>query len=404
MSQKPRLLVVDQDPIGCTVIQQLLANSPIIVVGGVGYDEEALSVASELKPQIILVAVEEPSFQPLKTLRDLSSLLPDASIISYSSLRDVHTQQQTKASGAREHLTKPVSFEDLNSCIERALSGAAKQNDSSEPLSVEQPGATVFTMLGPKGGVGRTLISINMAASIAQAGHSTVLVDLDSVSGDVARRMKVRVDSSLLEADRHAAELDELRVESYLKQHPCGVNVLPAPREPTDWREINPQAVDRLLTLLAKAHECVIIDTPAGFTDLSIVAIQRADLVLLLSSLDPSSIDSTSTVLKMLNSEDSATARTKLILNHLTPGNSREDSDTAKELGCDVFWSLPYDESIAHCDEAGRPAVMSKPRAKISRSISKMASDLVKAGSRSPADGVRTSGSSLLGRVLRISP
>jgi Flp pilus assembly CpaE family ATPase len=107
--------------------------------------------------------------------------------------------------------------------------------------------------------------------------------------------------------------------------------------------------------------------------------------------------------LKMLRSANSDSAETRLALNHPSPRNSVKDSDAAQELGCDMFWSLPYDESIADRDEAGRPAVICSPKARISRSISKMASLLSEAGSPSSADRVRASGSTFLGRVLRTS-
>ena len=403
MADKPRILVVDQDPQGCTEIQQLLANSPVIVVGGVGYDEEALSVASELKPQIIFVALEEHPVSALEALRALAGLLPETPIVTYTyaGVDDAHSVHQAKALGAREHLTKPLSLEDLTSCIGRALNPATGQDGSDAAPSPDRRGATIFTIFGPKGGVGRTLLAVNLAASMARAGLTPLLVDIDSASGDVARRMKLKVGRSLLEAAQRAPELDELTIDSYLIQHPSGVSVLPAPRLPTDWREIDPAAIDRLLTLLAKAHEFIIIDTPATFTDLSILAANRANAVVLLSTLDPSSIETTAMAIEMLRSATSGSAQTKLTLNHLTPGNSQNGSNAAEELARDsVFWSLPYDESIASRDEAGRPAVIVKPRARISRSISKMAALLSEGRSPAPEAIVRSNGSSLLSRML----
>lgn len=401
MPDKPRILVVDQDPRGCTEIQHLLAKSPVIVVGGVGYDEEALSVASELKPQIIFVALEEHTDFALEALRALAGLLPETPIVTYATGDDAHCVHQAKALGAREHLTKPLSLEDLTSCIGRALNPVTGQDGSGAAPLPDHRGATIFTIFGPKGGVGRTLIAVNLAASMAKAGLSPLLVDFDPASGDVARRMKLKVGRSLLEAAQRAPELDELTVDSYLIQHPSGVRVLPAPRLPTDWREIDPAAIDRLLTLLAKAHEFIIIDTPATFTDLSILAANRANAVVLLSTLDPSSIETTAMAIEMLRSANSGPAQTRLILNHPTPASSLSDADAAAELAGDsVFWSLPYDERIACRDEAGRPAVIVKPRARISRSISKMASLLSEDRSPAAEATVRSNGSSLLSRML----
>ncbi|MFQ5880348.1 MAG: response regulator [Dehalococcoidia bacterium] len=401
MPDKPRVLIVDQDLRGRADLQQLLAKSRLIVVGGVGYDEEALALASELRPQVILVALEEPTAEPLQTVQSLINLLPKTPVIVYSSLGDMHSVRRARAAGAWDYLTKPFDLEQLTSCIERALDGQTGNVGSEEtsPPELRRDG-TVVTVFGAKGGVGKTLLAVNLAASMAELGLSPALVDLDSVFGDVARTMKIKVGWNFLEAAQHADELDEWTVDSYLSSHPCGAKVLPAPREPIDWREIDPQAVDRLITLLAKVHEFIVIDTPATFTDLVILALHRADIVLLLSSPDPASIGSTATVLNMLASSPSPPDRTRLVLNHPIPTSLLSDADAARELGREVFWSLPYDENIAYRDEDGRPVVLCRPKARISRSISKLASLLAEAKFAASSRTVRGNGSGLLSRVF----
>ncbi len=392
MPDKPRILVIDDDRGGCAEIQELLATAQLIVVGGVGHDEEALSVASALKPQVILIALDD-SVSSIQTLRALTDLLPETAIISYSSLGDAHAVNQARALGAIEHLTKPLSQEELTSSVRRVVSGFTRPA-GPQGASLPDTRGTVVTIFGPKGGIGRTLIAVNLAAAMADAGLGTVVVDVDTTSGDVARRLSARAERGLLDAVRNSSELDELTVDSYLERHASGVNVLAAPREPIDWREIDPEAVDRLLTVLVKLHRFVIIDTPAAFTDLSILAVHKANDVLLLSSLDPSSIAAAASALKMLSSSQAPLGRTSVVLNHLSPTDGRGDDHTAEALAHDVFWSLPYDESIAERDESGRPAVLCKPKAKISRSITDMAAALVEASSPASRGNVRSGSSS----------
>ena len=47
MPSNPRILLVDQDPQSRAELQQLLLKSRFVVVGGVGYDEEAVGLAGE---------------------------------------------------------------------------------------------------------------------------------------------------------------------------------------------------------------------------------------------------------------------------------------------------------------------------------------------------------------------
>ncbi|GAG21792.1 unnamed protein product, partial [marine sediment metagenome] len=71
MAGNPRILVVDQDFESRADLQKGLVRAQFIVVGGVGYGAEALSLASELKPSAILVGVEEPPARALQTIESL---------------------------------------------------------------------------------------------------------------------------------------------------------------------------------------------------------------------------------------------------------------------------------------------------------------------------------------------
>ncbi|MCH7523215.1 MAG: AAA family ATPase, partial [Chloroflexi bacterium] len=262
----------------------------------------------------------------------------------------------------------------LTSSIQRALNGQEGNSGlGDEPLPEVRRDGTIVTIFGAKGGVGKTMLAVNLAASMAKAGASPVIVDLDSVFGDVAKTLRLTADKSFVDAAQRAADLDQWTVDKYLFKHPSGVQVLPAPIQPTDWREIDPKAVDRLLSLLAQVHDIVIIDTPATFTDLVVQALRRADIIFLVSSLEANSIDDTSVAFRILGASPADRSKIRLTLNHQAPNNSMSEAEAAEALGEEAFWSIPYDERAGRRNEAGMPIVLVRPRAKISRRISSMA-------------------------------
>ena len=401
MPDKPRILIVDEDLRERAELQQFLAKSRFIVVGGVGHDEEALNLASELKPQVTLVSLEGAPAEAFGTVQSFADRIPGVPIIAYFSLDDIHSVRRAMAAGAWEYLTAPLSLEQLTSTIERVLIGETGQTSLEEAsLPKLDRSGTIVTVFGAKGGIGKTLLAVNLAASLSELGASTALVDLDPVFGDVARTLKTRTDRSFLDAAQRAAELDEWTIDSYLSPHPCGLKVLSAPRLPTDWREIDAEAVSKLLTLVAKVHEFVIIDTPATLTDLVVLALHRANVVLLLSSPDPASVESTDAVLQMLASASLPHGEVKLTLNQPQPTGHLSDADPASELPHEVFFSLPYDENITYRDDVGRPVVLGKPKAMISRSILKMASLLIEARLPVSARPAGRNGSGIFARLL----
>ena len=374
MPRKPSVLIVDEDPGNRADLQRLLFREGFIVADGVGCDEQALTLASQLKPRLIMVALEEPTASALKTMQSLTQILADTPIIAYSRSNASESARKAKLAGAWDYLANPIKTTELTSSIQRALNGQSGQSGlGDEPLPKVRRDGTIVTIFGAKGGVGKTLLAVNLAASMAKAGASPVIVDLDSVFGDVAKTLRLTVDKSFVDAARNVADLDQWTIDKYLFKHPSGVHVLPAPTQPTDWREIDPKAVDRLLSLLAQVHDIVIIDTPATFTDLVVQALRRADIIFLVSSLEANSIDDTSVALRILGASPADRSKIRLTLNHHAPNNSMSEAHAAEALGEEAFWSIPYDEHAGRRNDAGMPIVLVRPKAKMSRRISSMA-------------------------------
>jgi len=152
--------------------------------------------------------------------------------------------------------------------------------------------------------------------------------------------------------------------------------VLPAPFEPIDWRNVSPEAVDKVITLLAQTHDFVIVDCPATFTDLVAVSLEKATVVLLMTSLDITSIKDTTTALKLLSSGMNNEDKIKLVINRATNVNSVQEEDVSKVLRREVFWSVPYDDGISASVQMGTPVVIDRPLSGISETIREMAATL----------------------------
>lgn len=377
MAGNPRVLVVDHDPDARAEVQKGLARSRFIVVGGVGYGAEALSMAAELKPQVVLVGVEHPIARALQTIESLSELLPDSPTIAYSRANDSESVRRAVLAGARDYLTKPLRAEDVIRAVEMALVQQERRKAlQSGPGGEARSGGMILTVFGAKGGIGRTTIATNLAtAFVTRSAGTAVLVDTDTIFGDVAMMMDIPVDANLVEAADRLNELDRETISRYLVRHHSGLHILPAPFDPTDWRNVSPDAVGRVLTLLAQTHDFVVVDTPPTFTDLVAVALERATVVLLITSLDITAVKGTTSALKLLDSSMLRQDRIKLIVNDSTGVSSLVESDVSRVLGREVFWSIPYDEEIGSSLQLGTPVVIDKPASPVSRCIVEIASE-----------------------------
>ena len=228
----------------------------------------------------------------------------------------------------------------------------------------------MITVFGAKGGIGKTTISTNLATTLAKiTGASVCLLDMDTRFGDVAIMMDVAVEASIADVARRIDEIDRDKIRDYLVKHHSGVSILPAPLHPTEWRNMTPQHIEKIVELLAQTHDYVVIDTPGTFNELIAATLELANLILLVTSMDIASIKDTALALEMLRAAAVSEDKVKLTINHSTAANTLREEDVSRVLEYEVFWRIPHDLSVSSSTQLGQPIVIAKPYARVSRAI-----------------------------------
>jgi pilus assembly protein CpaE len=166
------------------------------VTGEAGYGIDAVTMAREKNPDIIVLAMEEPVARASQTMSSLSDALPETPIIVYSSLSDAASVRRAMVSGARDYLVKPPRPEELARAIYSVLEQEERRRTrmTGETASSAARGS-VITVFGAKGGIGKTTISTNLATALCKNTNSSIaIIDMDTRFGDVAIMMDVVVE------------------------------------------------------------------------------------------------------------------------------------------------------------------------------------------------------------------
>jgi pilus assembly protein CpaE len=378
VARDPEIILIDSDLGARSDLKHILTSGKLAVVGEADHGIEAVTAAKEHVPDIFLVSMEEPVARALQTIQMLGAAAPRAAIVVYSSLADAASVRRAMVEGARDYLIKPLKAED----VVRAVHGILEQE---ERRRLQQEGeittpvgrGTVLTVFGAKGGIGKTTIATNLSAALLNATQANVvLVDMDTRFGDVAIMMDVAVEHSIADLGRRVDELDRESIKETLARHHTGVSILPAPLHPTEWRNLTPQHIEKIVEMLAQGHDWVVVDTPGTFNEIIAMTLEMADIILLVTSMDIASIKDTALALEMLRAAEVSEDKVKLVINHSTSANSLREEDVERVLEYQVTWRIPHDYNVASANQLGIPIVTAKPYARVSRSINDIAYDL----------------------------
>jgi pilus assembly protein CpaE len=396
MAKTPEVLIVDQDLDARAEMSKSLRGAGFAIAGEAAYGMEAVATAREVSPDIVMVHVEEPSSRPLQTSEALANALPGTPLVVYSALTDAGSVRRAMLSGAKDYLALPVRSSELAKSLYIVLEQEErKRMRLSGEMGEVQGYATVLTVFGAKGGVGKTTLSVNLStALIRETGQTVALMDLDTSFGDVTTLLDMPFERTLSDAVKNVEFLNRGNIREFLTRHSNGLHVLPAPASPADWANITPQHVRQVIKLLAETHDYLIIDTPGAFNEVVAASLEAASLVLMVTSMDMASIKDTIVALDLLRSWSFPEEKLKIAVNHSSQANGVKPEDLATALSREIFWQIPYDRAITSTNQIGQPAVMSKPGARVSQSVTELARLLA---------GVRASnGKGFMRRFLRV--
>jgi pilus assembly protein CpaE len=265
----------------------------------------------------------------------------------------------------------------LNDAVSRVYAlHAALTNADGESTEAGGPSGTLITVFAAKGGVGKTTVSTNLAAALADGGKRNVcIVDLDLAFGDVSIVMQLFPVHTIADAVGIDRKLDPSAVEGLLTDHSPGLKVLAAPVQPEAKDRITGEMVAQILRVLKSEFDFVVVDTPPAFDDVVLQAFDESDLLLLIGTLDVPALKSLKITAETLGLLNHPKDKWRLVLNRADMKVGLTPSEVEKTLGLAINCAIPQSNDVPASINQGRPIVLESPRHQVSQVIRKLASD-----------------------------
>ena len=231
----------------------------------------------------------------------------------------------------------------------------------------------LICVLGPKGGIGKTLTSCNLAVALAERGSRVVLVDLDLQFGDLGLSLGLAPERTSYDLAVAGGTLDPDKVEAYLSPHTSGVQVLLAPSRPDQASAITVDFLQTLYSVLRGSFEYVIVDTPPGFTPEVIASIDASSHVCMVGMLDALSLKNTKLGLETLELMGYDGDRVRLVLNRADSNVGITHNDVVRILTRPPDVLVPSHRDITRSVNDGMPIVMSNKRSEAAKAFRSLA-------------------------------
>jgi flagellar biosynthesis protein FlhG len=154
-----------------------------------------------------------------------------------------------------------------------------------KPIKLEQP--FIFAVISGKGGVGKSMASVNTATMLQQMGYKVALLDADIGLANCATLLNEPVSATVSGWIQGTCGLDDLPYYS------SGITLVTGANEPGHHHldaNLLMDALDQVTAYLKQDHDFVIIDTPAGAGEMALWALDTSDLGVLVLVDEPTAI------------------------------------------------------------------------------------------------------------------
>lgn len=229
----------------------------------------------------------------------------------------------------------------------------------------------VISVLGGKGGVGKSTFAVNYAIATSIDSKSKVLlIDLDpKACGDLGMLLGLKPKRTLMELGAHEGKFDPNALQNYVAIHPSGIHYMPSVLEPEQMASLDPAHVSRALTLLGGFYNFIIVDLGSDVDPPTVKALESSSLIYILTLPEILVLHHTRRIIEKVQNLLFPPEMIKLVVNRFSPTKGITPQLIQGNLKKPVLGVLPDDElTTVNSMTKAQPFIVSAPRTEITKS------------------------------------
>jgi pilus assembly protein CpaE len=290
------------------------------------------------RPSAVIVTLGATPGQAWALCERITAVCPETIIICASRNPSPELILASLRAGAREFLRLPIIAEEFKTVIDRTAEFTIRPGQGGKKRG------RVISVFSSKGGCGTSFLAANLAVALQAPA---VIVDLNLQAGDLDIFYGIKPKFSIADLVVNRARLDEGLLASYLAPHSSDLSVLPAPRNADAAEDIRPEPLMEVIQVLRENHDYVVLDLPHTFDANTLAALDNADDVMLVLTLDILAVRSAQRALTIFDRLGYSRSKIKTVINKWSKQSNLELRHVERYLGEKISAFITNDYAAA---------------------------------------------------------
>ena len=299
------------------------------------YNEIINKLSPNDKKFLFIVDLSTRKQDKLDLILQVSQQCKNCKTIALSDNPSVDLIIQIMRAGAREFVPVPIIKNELYEAINKTI------NQFEVPKVKNK--CKIISVFSNKGGIGKTTLASNLALELSKITKENVaLIDLNFQMGDITTFLDLKPSFNISYMLENIDKINETFLLSTLEKYKnSSLYVLADPPYFKQADNIQPKQISKLFNTLKDTFSYIIIDAEASFDGKNIAALDKSDMVLLVTVANLPALRNTQRCLELFERLGYDKDKVKIVVNRYMENDEIKEQDVEKVLSKPIFWKIP---------------------------------------------------------------
>jgi len=229
----------------------------------------------------------------------------------------------------------------------------------------------IISIVGGKGGVGKSTSAINLGAALNSLGRSSIVIDGNLTTPNIGIYLGIPV----VPVNLHHVLAKKNHISEAMYLHPSGMQIIPGDISTEQLKNVDPLKLNKAMLDLEGLADYILIDAAAGLGREALAAIKASDKVLIITNPEMPAVTDALKTIQIV--QDMKKQVLGIVLTRTRDdGWDMSTNEVEKMLEYPILGVVPEDNNVRKAMVLKNPVMFSYPNSEASKGYKKLASKI----------------------------